>query len=73
MRDPAEHARALLGREVAVVTEDASPIGRRHFAVYDPPIVDAGLYDLDTSEVEWLDAPEEPNAAPAEPEERSAR
>jgi DEAD/DEAH box helicase domain-containing protein len=41
VRDPAEHARALLGREVAVVGEDASPSGRRHFAVYDPPIVDA--------------------------------
>ncbi len=45
LRDPAEHARALLGREVAVVAEDASPGGKRIFAVYDPPIVDpvAGL------------------------------
>jgi len=41
LRDPAEHARALLGREVAVVGEDASPSGRRHFAVYDPPLVNA--------------------------------
>jgi DEAD/DEAH box helicase domain-containing protein len=41
VREPAEHARALLGREVAVVGEDASPSGRRHFAVYDPPLVDA--------------------------------
>lgn len=41
LRDPAEHARALLGREVAVVGEDASPSGKRIFGVYDPPIVDA--------------------------------
>ena len=45
LRDPAEHARTLLGRDVAVVGEDASPAARRVFAVYDPPIVDrvAGL------------------------------
>jgi len=41
LRDPLEHARALLGREVEVVAEDASPSGRRLFAVYDPPIVNA--------------------------------
>src|SRR5262245_16443583 len=35
LRDPAEHARALLGREVSVVNEDSSPAGRRVFAVYD--------------------------------------
>jgi DEAD/DEAH box helicase domain-containing protein len=41
LRDPGEHARALLGREVAVVGEDASPSGKRLFGVYDPPVVDA--------------------------------
>ncbi|HEX6882295.1 MAG TPA: DEAD/DEAH box helicase [Planctomycetota bacterium] len=41
VREPAEHARNLLGREVEVVGEDASPSGKRHFAVYDPPIVNA--------------------------------
>jgi len=41
LENPAEHARALLGREVAVVGEDASPSGKRLFAVYDPPLVDA--------------------------------
>jgi len=41
LQNPAEHARALLGREVAVVGEDASPSGKRVFAVYDPPLVDA--------------------------------
>jgi DEAD/DEAH box helicase domain-containing protein len=41
LHDPAEHARSLLGRDVAVVTEDASPSARRVFAVYDPPLVDA--------------------------------
>jgi DEAD/DEAH box helicase domain-containing protein len=45
LRDPAGHARALLGREVAVVDGDASPSGKRVFAVYDPPLLDpvAGL------------------------------
>ena len=45
LREPAEHARRLLGRDVAVVDEDASPSGARTFGVYDPPLVDpvAGL------------------------------
>jgi DEAD/DEAH box helicase domain-containing protein len=45
LRDPGEHARNLLGREVAVVAEDASPGGRRILAIYDPPLVNpvAGL------------------------------
>jgi DEAD/DEAH box helicase domain-containing protein len=41
VRDPADHARALIGRDVEVVTEDASPSGKRTFAVYDPPLVNA--------------------------------
>jgi DEAD/DEAH box helicase domain-containing protein len=41
VREPAEHARNLLGREVEVVGEDGSPSGKRHFAVYDPPLVNA--------------------------------
>lgn len=41
LREPAAHARAVLGRDVAVVGEDASPSGKRLFAVYDPPLVDA--------------------------------
>ncbi|MSR64145.1 MAG: DEAD/DEAH box helicase [Planctomycetes bacterium] len=41
VREPAEHGRALLGREVEIVSEDASPSARRIFAVYDPPIVNA--------------------------------
>jgi DEAD/DEAH box helicase domain-containing protein len=41
LREPAEHARRLVGREVAVVDEDASPAGARTFAVYQPPLVDA--------------------------------
>ncbi len=45
VRDPAAHAARLLGREVEVVTEDASPHGKRVFGVFDPPIVNpvAGL------------------------------
>lgn len=45
VRDPAEFARALIGRDVEVVSQDGSPSGPRHMAVYNPPILDpiAGL------------------------------
>ncbi|HTF91264.1 MAG TPA: DEAD/DEAH box helicase, partial [Planctomycetota bacterium] len=45
LRNPAEHARRLIGREVALVTEDGSPSGHRSFALYNPPMLDpiAGL------------------------------
>ena len=45
VRDPAGHARRLVGRDVAVVAEDASPHGKRVFGVYDPPLIQpvAGL------------------------------
>lgn len=41
----AEHVRGLIGRDALVVSEDASPAGRRVFGVYDPPMLDpvAGL------------------------------
>jgi len=41
LRDGAAHARRLTGREVAVVDDDGSPAGEKHFAVYDPPLLDA--------------------------------
>jgi DEAD/DEAH box helicase domain-containing protein len=45
LRDGAEHARRLTGREVRVVDEDGSPAGKRVFGVYNPPLLDpvAGL------------------------------
>ncbi|HED65493.1 MAG TPA: DEAD/DEAH box helicase [Planctomycetes bacterium] len=45
VRDPAQHGERLIGRPVSVIDEDASPHGKRHFAVFDPPIVNpvAGL------------------------------
>jgi DEAD/DEAH box helicase domain-containing protein len=45
LREPAKHALELTGREVAVVDDDGSPSGARHFAVYEPPLLDpiAGL------------------------------
>ena len=41
----AEHARSLVGRDVAVVSEDGSPSGARLFTVYNPPMLNpvAGL------------------------------
>jgi len=41
VRDAAAHARRLLGREVTVVDEDASPSGARLFGVYNPPLLNA--------------------------------
>jgi len=45
LAEPGAHARRLLGREVLVVDEDASPSGARTFGVYNPPILNpvAGL------------------------------
>jgi DEAD/DEAH box helicase domain-containing protein len=45
LREPALHARRLLGRDVEVVGEDASPAGERHFALYNPAMLNpvAGL------------------------------
>ena len=45
VRDPARHGRRLIGREVAVVSEDGSPAGARTFGVYEPPLLNpvAGL------------------------------
>ena len=45
LRDGAQHARRLVGRDVALVEEDGSPSGERTFGVYNPPMVNpvAGL------------------------------
>jgi DEAD/DEAH box helicase domain-containing protein len=41
LHDPLGHARALVGREPELVDRDGSPSGARHFAVYNPPLLDA--------------------------------
>jgi DEAD/DEAH box helicase domain-containing protein len=45
LHDPAGHALALTGRTAVVVDADGSPSGERHFAVYNPPMLNpvAGL------------------------------
>lgn len=45
VREPAAHAQRLFGRPVTVVDQDASPSGKRYFAVYNPPLLNpvAGL------------------------------
>lgn len=45
VKNPAEHARNLLGREVKIVDQDASPSGKKIFGVFEPPLLDpiAGL------------------------------
>lgn len=45
LREPAAHARRLLGREVEVVDQDGSPAGPRLLALYNPPLLNpvAGL------------------------------
>ncbi len=41
--NPAEHARAMLGREVVLVDDNGAPSGPRHVLVYNPPVVNAEL------------------------------
>jgi len=41
--NPAEHARRMLGREVALVGESGAPVGNRQVVVYNPPVVNAEL------------------------------
>jgi len=41
--NPAEHARKLLGVPVALVGESGAPRGERHFALYNPPVVNRDL------------------------------
>ncbi len=45
LKNPADHARRLFGREFQIVSDDASPAGARTFGVLNPPIVNpvAGL------------------------------
>jgi len=45
IKDGAEHARRLIGRDVVVIDEDGSPSGARTFGVYNPPMLNpvAGL------------------------------
>ncbi len=59
LRDPAGHARRLIGRDAAIVEEDGSPAGERVFGVYEPPLVQpvAGMRANALEEVRRL-APE---------------
>jgi len=41
--NPAEHARKLLGVPVELVERSGSPRGERHFAIYNPPVVNRDL------------------------------
>jgi DEAD/DEAH box helicase domain-containing protein len=41
--NPAEHARKLLGVPVELVERSGAPRGERHFAIYNPPVVNRDL------------------------------
>jgi len=43
IRNPAEHARNLLGVDVELIEESGAPTGLRHFALYNPPVVNPDL------------------------------
>jgi len=49
IRNPGELAGALTGREVAVVDDDGSPRGPRHFAFWNPPFLDASRVERRSS------------------------
>ncbi len=41
--NPAEHATALVGREVELVDDNGAPSGERHVALYNPPLLNPQL------------------------------
>ncbi|MHC4732657.1 MAG: DEAD/DEAH box helicase, partial [Planctomycetota bacterium] len=43
IRNPAEHARRLLGVPVELVDRSGAPRGERHFVLYNPPVVNKDL------------------------------
>ena len=43
IRNPAEHAEKLLGVPVEVVDQSGAPSGKRHFVLYNPPVVNRDL------------------------------
>jgi DEAD/DEAH box helicase domain-containing protein len=43
IRNPAEHARRLLGAPVELIDRSGAPRGERHFVLYNPPVVNRDL------------------------------
>jgi len=43
IRNPKEHAEALIGRECALVNNNGAPRGERHYVIYNPPVVNEQL------------------------------
>jgi len=41
--NPAEHAEKLIGSPVKIVDNDGSPHGKKHFIIYNPPVVEPKL------------------------------
>ncbi len=41
--NPEEHARRILGEDVALIAESGAPAGERHVMLYNPPVVNAEL------------------------------
>jgi DEAD/DEAH box helicase domain-containing protein len=52
IRNPGELAAALTGRDVAVVDDDGSPRGEKHFAFWNPPFRDETRVERRSSNVE---------------------
>jgi DEAD/DEAH box helicase domain-containing protein len=49
IRNPAELARRLTGREVTVVDDDGAPRGEKHFVFWNPPFTDASRVERRSS------------------------
>jgi DEAD/DEAH box helicase domain-containing protein len=43
IRNPAQHAENLLGEPVKLIEENGAPAGRKHFVLYNPPVVNRDL------------------------------
>ena len=50
--NPGEHASGLIGREIKVVDEDGSPRGPKQFLFWNPPLLDDGLMERRSPNVE---------------------
>ncbi|MHC4848186.1 MAG: DEAD/DEAH box helicase, partial [Planctomycetota bacterium] len=43
IRNPREHAQNLVGKPVELLDESGAPRGKKHFVLYNPPVVNPGL------------------------------
>ncbi|UCF04332.1 MAG: DEAD/DEAH box helicase [bacterium] len=53
--NPGEHAEKLIGRKMKVVSKDGAPRGRKHFLFWNPPVIDTGMMERRSANIEASD------------------